>query len=133
MTLRGTRRHTRVACACVVVLVSLGLASSAAAATFTVTRTDDPDNGTGDCATTDVSCSLREAINTANAAAGGGDVISLQGEHLHTHPVERAAHLHRERDTVRRRGLGHRDQRRRRDGDHDLRFKVFGHRQRGHA
>jgi CSLREA domain-containing protein len=75
MTVRGRGfRPTVWLCAAV---MSLALASTARAATLTVTATGDPDNGLGDCATTDVSCSLREAVNTANAAVGGGDVISL--------------------------------------------------------
>ena len=59
-----------------VAVMCLALASAARAATLTVTTTGDPDNGTGDCATTDVSCSLREAVNQANLD-GGGDVIML--------------------------------------------------------
>src|SRR5579884_280702 len=44
----------------------------ASAATINVTRTDDP-SGSGDCTTTDTSCSLRQAINAASA----GDAVSV--------------------------------------------------------
>jgi CSLREA domain-containing protein len=39
----------------------------AASHVYNVTTPADPDNGMGDCGTTDQSCSLREALNTANA------------------------------------------------------------------
>jgi predicted outer membrane repeat protein len=53
------------------------MAATAAAATYNVTRTDDPDNGTGNCASTDTSCSLREALNVVNAGSGG-DTIAVR-------------------------------------------------------
>ena len=51
----------------------LGASGASAAITIHVTRKDDPDTGVGNCATTDHSCSVREAIN----AASDGDTISL--------------------------------------------------------
>jgi CSLREA domain-containing protein len=49
--------------------------AGASAATIKVTTTGDPDNGTGQCATGG-SCSLREAINQADADASG-DKVSI--------------------------------------------------------
>jgi CSLREA domain-containing protein len=55
-----------------VVVLALALPALAGAATFTVTASDDNDDGVCDVA----HCSLREALNAANAAAGH-DVIAF--------------------------------------------------------
>jgi hypothetical protein len=57
-------------------LVLLVSASAAAASTITVTTTGDP-AGSGDCLTTDASCSLRQAIIAENGTSAGGDTIVL--------------------------------------------------------
>lgn len=63
--------------------------TASAAATIHVTTTGDPDDGVGDCATTDHSCSLREAINAANQASGD-TVLVPAGRYKLTQP---AGHL----------------------------------------
>lgn len=70
------------ACACAVVM-SFAIAGSASAAsglTLLVTTTSDNDgvSGVGDCATTDTSCTLRDAVNAADVEASGTtDTIAL--------------------------------------------------------
>lgn len=57
---------------------TFALVPAASAATLTVNRLNDPDHGTGQCATVPEpadSCSLREAINTANLTSG--DTITV--------------------------------------------------------
>ena len=58
----------------IAVVLLLVLAAAAQANTIVVNVHDDP-AGSGDCETTDSSCSLRQAINTAQP----GDVLQLQG------------------------------------------------------
>jgi hypothetical protein len=64
-------------------MVSLLLAASGAGAatTITVTRQDDPDNGLGDCASIDTSCSLREAVNVANSDPSITQITLPAGEY----------------------------------------------------
>jgi IPT/TIG domain len=57
-------------------LVALASAAAASAATIAVTTTGDP-TGTGDCLTTDTSCSLRQAIVAEDGTTFGGDTIVL--------------------------------------------------------
>lgn len=59
----------------VFVAVFLLSASVASAASITVTTTSDAGSGTGDCATTDHACSLRQAITSADATSA--DIITL--------------------------------------------------------
>jgi CSLREA domain-containing protein len=59
-------------------VAALALVPAAGAATLTVNRSDDPDSGTGQCASVPEpanSCSLREAIEAANLTSG--DTITV--------------------------------------------------------
>jgi hypothetical protein len=60
----------------VTALAALVAPASALATNYAVTRQDDPSAGMGSCATPGAPCSLRQAVNTANANAGA-DVITL--------------------------------------------------------
>lgn len=72
-------RRCRLGLAC---LASFLLSAAAAnAATITVTRQDDPDNGVGDCAHIDTSCSLREAVNAADANSAITQISLPAGEY----------------------------------------------------
>ena len=54
----------------------LASAAAAQAATITVTTTGDP-TGAGNCLTTDMSCSLRQAVTAENGTPSGDDTIQL--------------------------------------------------------
>ena len=71
--LKGKRRLRRAWLApLLAAFVLLASAAAAQASTITVSVTGDP-SGSGDCLTTDVACSLRQAV----AAASSGDTIEL--------------------------------------------------------
>ena len=76
----------------VAAVLLLAFAAAAQAKTIVVTTTADP-TGANDCATTDVSCSLRQAVG----AASSGDTIQLGSGYIQPHP----GHRHRRHD------LGH--------------------------
>ena len=60
-----------------VALFMLVSSAAAQAATINVTTTADTGTGSGDCLTTDSSCSLRQAITAEDGTANGGDTIVL--------------------------------------------------------
>ncbi len=73
----GGRKRGRVYLARLTALVAAFIlcAAGARAATLTVNTTADSSDASGSCGTG--TCSLRDAINQANAQAGGGDVIDF--------------------------------------------------------
>src|SRR3954449_2746237 len=80
--MRGIWIRPWMAAAVVLVVCATGAgAAQAAALNISVTTTTDDGNSSGadvgNCATTDTSCNLRQAINTTNIAANAGSTITV--------------------------------------------------------